>query len=87
MSQLIKRRTSIMDRVIGRNLRRIRKARGLSQQTLAATLGVSFQQIQKYEKGQNRLPVSRLYCLQKIYGIPFGDFFDGLERIGKKDMC
>jgi transcriptional regulator with XRE-family HTH domain len=49
-----------IDRRIGNNLRRLRLARGLSQTDLANHFGLTFQQVQKYEKGSNRLAGSRL---------------------------
>ena len=53
------------DRVIGARLRGMRDAQGLSQSDLGAVLGVTFQQIQKYEKGTNRISGSRLMTVCK----------------------
>jgi transcriptional regulator with XRE-family HTH domain len=48
-----------LDKKIGENLRKIRKAQGVSQEALAIQLGITFQQVQKYEKGVNRIALSR----------------------------
>ncbi|MGB4108004.1 MAG: helix-turn-helix transcriptional regulator [Alphaproteobacteria bacterium] len=64
--------------VIGRNLRRLREGADLTQKDLARLLGISFQQVQKYERGENRLPVDRLFALRKIFGAPYHAFFAGL---------
>jgi transcriptional regulator with XRE-family HTH domain len=64
---------------IGRNMRKLRLQKGYSQKELGEMLGVSFQQIQKYETGKNRLPSDRLYRLQSIYRVPFMTFFENIE--------
>ncbi len=53
---------------------------GLSQERLAELVGVTFQQIQKYERGANRIGSSRLYELSRVLGVPVGYFFEGLEE-------
>lgn len=50
----------------------------MSQQTLAGALGVSFQQVQKYEAGSNRISASKLFQISQILGVPVSDFFEGL---------
>lgn len=65
---------------IGRKIRERRVARGLSQAALADRLGITFQQIQKYESGANRVGGSRLWELSKALGVPVGYFFEGLEE-------
>ena len=50
----------------------------MTQETLANTLGVSFQQVQKYETGANRVSASRLSATADILGVPISFFFDGL---------
>lgn len=62
---------------IGRNLRAMRENASLTQQQLATAIGVSFQQLQKYENGKNRLPASRLYELSRILDTPLDSFFTG----------
>lgn len=69
--------TSIDDH-IGRRIRELRIERKLSQQALGERLGVSFQQVQKYEKGANRISASRLYLVSKALGVDLLYFFEGL---------
>ncbi|MCB1651973.1 MAG: helix-turn-helix transcriptional regulator [Alphaproteobacteria bacterium] len=71
-----------MDERIGLNVKRLRKAAGHSQKYLAGILNVSFQQVQKYEKGRNRLPVEKLYMLKNYYDVPYETFFAGLDSAG-----
>lgn len=66
---------------VGKSIRIFRVAKGLSQSAVADALGVSFQQVQKYEKGVNRVGSSRLSRLSKILGVPVNSFF---EDGGKK---
>ena len=66
-------------KILGSNLKSIRKAAGLTQMQVARSLGVSYQQIQKYEAGTNRLSAERLYDLQDIYKVGFERFFEGYE--------
>ena len=54
-----------------------RLALGLSQEKLGAALGVTFQQVQKYEKGKNRLGASRLEQASRILKVPVAHFFEG----------
>lgn len=69
--------------LIGANLKRFRKLAGLSQKRVARALGVSFQQIQKYERGENRLPLEKLFLLKRFYDIPYAAFFEGLNGEGR----
>ena len=66
------------DRIIGQNLRNIRLHRGLSQDQLGKKIGVSFQQIQKYEKGTNRISGGRFIDLSHTLDVPIMAFFDGI---------
>jgi transcriptional regulator with XRE-family HTH domain len=63
---------------VGLQLQQQRRRAGFSQQQLAAGLGVSFQQVQKYENGANRISASRLYQLSRLLGVPISYFFAGL---------
>ncbi len=65
--------------VIGANLRALRKASGLSQKQIARLFGVTFQQVQKYERGANRLPVENLYLMKAHINVPYASFFEGLH--------
>jgi transcriptional regulator with XRE-family HTH domain len=67
-----------VDRHVGQVLRLRRRALGLSQQAVAARLGVTFQQVQKYERGANRISASALHGLTLILDLPVAAFFDGL---------
>lgn len=57
-----------------------RKFLGVSQQTLAAHLGITFQQVQKYESGANRISASKLWETAMVLKAPVHYFFDGLGR-------
>jgi transcriptional regulator with XRE-family HTH domain len=63
---------------VGKRVRTGRLLLGMTQETLANTLGVSFQQVQKYETGANRVSASRLSATADILGVPISFFFDGL---------
>lgn len=47
----------------------------MSQESLATAIGVTFQQLQKYERGANRISASKLWCISKILGTPVASFF------------
>ncbi len=68
-----------IDKHVGNRMRVRRLSLGVSQQELAQKLGLTFQQIQKYEKGANRIGASRLYELANFLGVDVNFFFDGLE--------
>ena len=70
----------VIRNTIGSNLRYLRKVRGYSQATIGAVLGVSFQQIQKYERGRSRLSAGDIYQLADFMGIPITDFFSNLPE-------
>lgn len=61
-------------RELGALIKRTRRASGLSQVKVAERLGVSYQQVQKYEKGATELTVRRLRQLSEIFGVPPGAF-------------
>jgi transcriptional regulator with XRE-family HTH domain len=67
-----------IDTAIGSRLRLRRLAMGFSQETLARALGITFQQIQKYERGTNRIFASRLFHLAQVLRVPVGYFFQGI---------
>ena len=67
-----------IDLHVGVRLRLRRMMLGVSQEALARKLGVTFQQIQKYENGQNRIGASRLYQLALALRVPVGFFFADL---------
>ena len=61
-------------------MRQRRVALGISQEQLGAELGLTFQQIQKYEKGQNRISAGRLYKIASILSVSVEHFFEGLAN-------
>lgn len=73
---------SALDVTVGRNVRIWRMARGLSQSQLANRLGITFQQVQKYEVGGNRVPTGRLVRIAAILRVPIGMLFTGTDRAG-----
>ncbi len=68
-----------IDQRIGRRIRERRVVLGLSQTDLADGLGITFQQLQKYEKGHNRIAAGRLYGCAQLLDVPPEYFFEGLE--------
>jgi transcriptional regulator with XRE-family HTH domain len=72
---------------VGRRLRLRRTLLGMSQERLGQLLGLTFQQIQKYERGVNRIGSSRLYELGQILDVPISFFFDDIsDGEGAQDM-
>lgn len=67
-----------VDLHVGGRLRLRRKSLGLSQTTVAEAVGLTFQQLQKYERGSNRISASRLYALAHLLKVQVGWFFEGL---------
>lgn len=70
-----------VDEHVGVRLRRLRRLTGYSQTKLAALLGLTFQQIQKYEKGVNRISASRLQHIANIFQVPVSHFFEGVPDV------
>ncbi|HKS61514.1 MAG TPA: helix-turn-helix transcriptional regulator [Xanthobacteraceae bacterium] len=81
------KRPDPVDVEVGHRIRIERLSRGLSQTALANQLGVTFQQVQKYEKGVNRVGAGRLTKIAEVLGVPVGSFFSGKEMLadGQKD--
>jgi len=69
------------DKYVGSRIRLLRGQHNMSQQTLAKRLGMSFQQVQKYEKGINRISASRLRHVGQIFDVPVNFFFEGAPRL------
>jgi transcriptional regulator with XRE-family HTH domain len=78
---MVKRKSTFVDEIVGRNIRVYRMAKGLSQTDLANKLGITFQQVQKYEKGTNRVGSGRLYLISTVLGVSVMAFFKGTETI------
>lgn len=70
-----KRRAGAEDIEIGRKIRALRLERGLSQSSLADSIGLTFQQVQKYEKGTNRVSAGRLQRIAEMLNIPVTFFY------------
>ena len=76
------RKADAIDRKIGENARRLRRLRGVTQTWVADRLGVSYQQVQKYEVGANRLTAGRVYQLSQILEFPLAAFYDNVPHEG-----
>lgn len=86
-----------VDSYVAQRLRALRKAKGLSQSQLGSELGLTFQQIQKYEKAVNRIGAGRLFEVARILGVPIhemypeagtdvengGELGDGVKRVSE----
>ncbi len=70
------------DSIIGQNLRTVRLEKGLSQEQIAKDLGLTFQQIQKYENGSNRISGGRLCQIAQICGVSIARLFAGVPDLG-----
>lgn len=73
------RAANIKDKKIGQRVRTRRLNIGMSQEKLAELLGLTFQQVQKYEKGANRIAASRLHDIATALEMPVAEFFEGLD--------
>ena len=65
---------------VGSRIRLRRTLLGLSQEKLAALLGLTFQQVQKYERGMNRVGASRLWDIGKVLEVPIGFFYEDMDK-------
>ncbi len=73
------RRATDVDDYVGRRIRQRRVELGLSQSELANALGITFQQVQKYENGSNRVSAGRLYAIAQNLGVTLDYFVEGVE--------
>ena len=73
------RRAQDIDRYVGARMRERRIMLGLTQQDMANLIGVTYQQVFKYEKGINRISAGRLFTIARTLGVDVGYFFDGLD--------
>lgn len=69
-----------IDRHVGSRVRMRRMLIGMSQEKLGEALGITFQQVQKYEKGTNRISASRLQHIAQILGVTVGFFYEGAPQ-------
>lgn len=72
--------SAAIDRHIGQRLRARRRELDVSQTELGAYVGVTFQQIQKYENGSNRVSASALWLFAQRLGCTIGDFLEGVDH-------
>jgi transcriptional regulator with XRE-family HTH domain len=68
-----------VDLFVGNKLRQARTLRGLTQEQLGAKVGIAFQQVQKYERGSNRISAGRLFEMAQALGVPVTYFFEGMS--------
>lgn len=83
----VKGRTLPTDVHVGRRIRAIRKARHLTQEKLAGEMGISFQQLQKYETSANRITASKMLAAAQALGVSISAFFEGLEDISGSKLA
>lgn len=76
-------RAGSVDMHVGHRIRLRRTLLGLSQEKLGEALGITFQQVQKYERGANRVGASRLYDLASALDVPVSFFFDDMPAFGQ----
>lgn len=81
----IKKGPDPIDVHAGQRLRQRRTEIGLSQERLGDRIGITFQQVQKYEKGTNRISASRLKKIAEVLGVPVAFFYDGLQGGAEAD--
>jgi transcriptional regulator with XRE-family HTH domain len=79
------RKATDVDTHVGKRLRQRRLIRGLSQRELAAKVGISPQQLQKYEIGQNRITAARLFSCAEVLDVPVWSFYVGLPGARSRD--
>lgn len=69
-----------IDRYVGQRIRWRRRELKLTQEKLGELLQLTFQQVQKYEKGTNRISAGRLFELSSVLGVPVSYFYDGADK-------
>ena len=77
--------TEKVDTIIGMKIHELRISMGLSRQQLASKIGVTHQQLQKYEKGTNRISAGRLAAISNALNKPVAFFFEGVNEDGSSD--
>ena len=75
---MARREPNFVDVHVGNRIRMRRQLIGMSQEKLGELLGITFQQVQKYEKGSNRISASRMFYAAKTLGVPVQFFFEDL---------
>src|SRR5258706_12865852 len=81
-------RSHPVDVHVGARMRQRRTLLGMSQEKVGTAVGLTFQQIQKYERGSNRIGSGRLFEVAKVLGVPGSHFFDGMpsNRLAGRPM-
>ncbi|GLK83352.1 transcriptional regulator [Ancylobacter defluvii] len=79
---MTKKSPNPIDKHVGSRVRMRRMMINMSQEKLGESLGITFQQIQKYEKGTNRIGASRLQNISSVLGVPVAFFFEGAPTTG-----
>jgi transcriptional regulator with XRE-family HTH domain len=82
---MARRDPNYIDVHVGSRIRMRRQLINMSQEKLGELLGITFQQVQKYEKGANRISASRLFYSAKTLGVPVQFFFEGLPGLDGAD--
>lgn len=80
--KMVTKSPNLVDRHVGSRVRMRRMLVGMSQEKLGEALGITFQQIQKYEKGTNRIGASRLHQIARVLSVPIEFFYEGAPQIG-----
>lgn len=81
------RRCSEVDAYVGKRIKAWREANSLTQTSLAQQIGISFQQLQKYEHGSNRMSAGRLFALKTALGVSFEYFYEGLDELFSRQQA
>lgn len=79
-------RRNKVDVYVGQRLRQSRVLAGFSQEDLGQRVGLTFQQVQKYEKGLNRIGAGRLYEFARVLEVPLGFFYDGYDDWARSEQ-
>lgn len=83
---MVKKAPNPIDKHVGSRVRMRRMMLGMSQEKLGDALGLTFQQVQKYEKGTNRIGASRLQQISQILQVPVAFFFEGAPDVPSPGM-
>ncbi|AXK79668.1 XRE family transcriptional regulator [Pseudolabrys taiwanensis] len=75
------RSLTAVDVLVGQRLKMARMTKGVTQEKLADAVGLTFQQIQKYETGRNRIGTGRLHAMAEALGVPVSYFFEGSKSV------
>ena len=72
-----------IDVYVGTRVRKARIRKGMTQQQLADAMAITFQQVQKYENGHNRIGASRMWDLSQVLHVPIGYFYEGIDEVAQ----